>query len=686
MRIVGVIPDQAKGAGYALLEIDGDVKDAQLELAFFDIDHGYLWPSSSVRTTWRNEPYYFKVVRVDGEKSIFRIGPNVCNYLAPDSLIDIRFRDGDVARGLAWGGVPILVLGDDENDVIDPPSPPPSPSPARPLSAVQLIPEPGEKGPSKPDGETSFDAGSSSKPDSADARSDSKKRSPAKLWLTMPLLAAAAFVFALSRGLDWEVSAPNPITFQRIAAGYSPNEVKVLIKRAWWSAWIDSFIDPRVELVTNPLVYASNYQPGSVRSFDLRLRLPSDVNETEISFRHSATTVGFGQRRVSIRAIPGELVVTATDELKFSGPKGGPFSPTTLRLTVSSHGAGFLWSVVSKPDWLNVSPDSGSISENKSQDVELKTNAQAGSKEVGSYPDTLIIKSPTAEVKKAVVLMVQAPAPPVDVVAQCDALAGSRFDTDRPNTTPLVDNMLASPDADVDTAIAACGAAATAKGFRRFYAQLGRAYATRAEKQAIAGNDDAARSTMALALSAWRTAASQGSGSAMNFLGAYYMGTYNDEVAPGRKGAGLAPFTFNSPSLDTALKQFQDAARNSNVTGMRNAGSLLLGDMDPPPPFQPSVQEGVQWLKKAVSAGDSKAAVVLGKAFYTGSPREVLRYAETSPPAKEQALQLLGKACSDTTDPSAKYSAKEFLDKVTSHTYVGSGGRLEPSRRPAECS
>jgi TPR repeat protein len=187
------------------------------------------------------------------------------------------------------------------------------------------------------------------------------------------------------------------------------------------------------------------------------------------------------------------------------------------------------------------------------------------------------------------------------------------------------------------------------------------------------------------ALKAWRKAVSMSSGSAMNFLGAYYHGTYNEEVAPWRARANLAPFVFLNPSPETALRFFSQSADNSNASGMRNAGSMLLGDADPPPVYQ-NIYEGVRLLTRAMKAGESKAAVILGKAFYTGSPRNVTNYAPPPVPAKEQALQFFGKACSDTSDPAARHSAEEFLDRISSPTYNGGGGKLDPSKRPPECS
>lgn len=698
MRVLSITPDHDKGPGYALIEFD-EAEGGQLELAFSDFDQGYLWPSSPARTTWRSEPYYFKAVRTDKPKPTFRIGPEVCNYLAPDSLIDVRSPGGEIAQGFAWEGVPTLGNSGDSGGIIDPPRPvDPEPRPLPPgIKEIYVKP--------KPDLEEGKKAGQTEKPLSGQVpppegpKLGSKGRPQTKWWLTGSAsalaLLAGLFVWALSRGLDWQVSGPDPIIFQKGDTGFSPDSIAISVQRAWWSAWIDAFIDPRVDVVTDGALYASDYQPGHVRRMQLHLRLPTRLGEMIIIFRHIATNVSFGGRRVIVRDAaspprvppppPGELTVVATDELKFTGPKGGPFNPNVVRLKISARGTGFHWSVAGSPTWLGSSIREDALPDNGSQEILLTTSATAAAQDVGSHQGALIIKSPNSAITRSVLLVVEMPAPPADPTAQCDSLAGSRFDTDRPNGVPPVDNMLTLSEVDVDTAISACTEAVKSSSQRRFYAQLGRAYATKAEKQAISGNDSAASASMEQALSVWRKGASRGSGSAMNFLGAYHRGTYNDEVAPGRARANLPPFTFISPSLETSLRFFLDSARNSNPNGMRNAGSLLLGDMDPPPPFQ-SVPDGVQWLKKAISSGDSKAAIVLAKAFYTGSPRDVIRYADHSPSPKDQALQLLRKACEDSADPAARSSAKEFVDKITSQTYGGGGGKLDPSHRPSECS
>ena len=56
---------------------------------------------------------------------------------------------------------------------------------------------------------------------------------------------------------------------------------------------------------------------------------------------------------------PGDLVVTADDELRFTGTEGGSISPSAIYLEVSK-GAGFDWFITgTQPDWLDIHPRNG---------------------------------------------------------------------------------------------------------------------------------------------------------------------------------------------------------------------------------------------------------------------------------------------------------------------------------------
>src|SRR4051812_5348051 len=99
--------DDSNGPGYAVIDLQG-YSGGHVELAFFDVDrHAFLWPSSGRLSAWLKQPHYFSFVRADPDAAVFRLGPEVCNYLQTDSLVQITSRDGIVDhKEVVWPGVP----------------------------------------------------------------------------------------------------------------------------------------------------------------------------------------------------------------------------------------------------------------------------------------------------------------------------------------------------------------------------------------------------------------------------------------------------------------------------------------------------------------------------------------------------------------------------------------------------
>lgn len=119
MKISDIRADDETGPGYALIEFgDGSVQSA--ELAFFDLDRNeYLWPASGKFAIWRKQPNFFATVLTSKDPAIFRVGPEVCNYLQADSLIQITSRDGSLeGADIVWPGVPTLDTTSDVAPVI----------------------------------------------------------------------------------------------------------------------------------------------------------------------------------------------------------------------------------------------------------------------------------------------------------------------------------------------------------------------------------------------------------------------------------------------------------------------------------------------------------------------------------------------------------------------------------------
>jgi TPR repeat protein len=86
------------------------------------------------------------------------------------------------------------------------------------------------------------------------------------------------------------------------------------------------------------------------------------------------------------------------------------------------------------------------------------------------------------------------------------------------------------------------------------------------------GNGNDAHYYMNRAITQWSAGEAQGSGAAMNFLGAVYKGSFNSPA-----------FTFLQPDYPKALLYWRMGDGAGNVKAARNAGGmLLLGPRDFP--------------------------------------------------------------------------------------------------------
>jgi hypothetical protein len=273
--------------------------------------------------------------------------------------------------------------------------------------------------------------------------------------------------------------------------------------------------------------------------------------------------------------------------------------------------------------------------------------------------------APTAPVPLPVApKAVEAPRPPTisaaEVLAErereCDAAMGSQFDTDLPSSVKYVADTSAWSEADIDQAIASCDAARVAPG-RRYNTQLGRAYAARAVLLAASGNDSDARDTMNKAIAQWNAAEAQGSGAAMNFLGAFYKGTFNSPT-----------FTFVQPDYPKALQYWLKGDSAGNLKATRNAGGMLLLGQADFAGVRQDIKKSRELLEKAIRGGDAPAASLYGQALYYGYPPEIGK--------KDAAagLAFLTRACG-LGDP----SAKSFFDNEIK------AKKLLLGNRPAGC-
>jgi hypothetical protein len=349
----------------------------------------------------------------------------------------------------------------------------------------------------------------------------------------------------------------------------------------------------------------------------------------------------------------GKLTISAPDKITFTGYKGETFNSKNSQINIGADGNGFNWIIKAKPNWLDVSQQSGTLSDNNSTTLSIKPNSAASSMQIGAYQDQIAFANETsgANVSANVNLIID------DPDLDCDRLMGNRFDPERPAGAPYVINTFrATEDSSTDLAIRACLASMHIDpgiARRRYIAQAGRAYAVGAEAKAVAGNDVDAQVEMKQAIQLWMDGSDRGSSAAMNSLGALWNGTYNAEVtaARQRQNSLASPFSFVTPNMQTALDYWLKGAGAGNATSMRNAGVLLLGDFVDPPPLFKDVPRALNLLNQAMQKGDTRAASILGAAYYYGTPAEVGKNPTFG-------LELLARACTESDA-----NAKEFFTR-----------------------
>jgi TPR repeat protein len=222
---------------------------------------------------------------------------------------------------------------------------------------------------------------------------------------------------------------------------------------------------------------------------------------------------------------------------------------------------------------------------------------------------------------------------------KCDKSMGTQFDPDLPKDVAPVANTSFMTEQDIDQAIANCIAARSGSS-RRSISQLGRAYAAKAALMAAQGNASEARENMDRAISQWKVAEAKGSSAAMNFLGAYYGGTFNSSNVS----------FVDPPDFVKALGYWEAGAKLGNLRAARNAGSVLLqGDQDYPGTKQ-NIKDAVKLLDQAIQGGEPAAAGVLGRALYSNDPKGVGKDVK-------RGLELLATACL-----AGDQNARDFYD------------------------
>jgi hypothetical protein len=241
----------------------------------------------------------------------------------------------------------------------------------------------------------------------------------------------------------------------------------------------------------------------------------------------------------------------------------------------------------------------------------------------------------------------------------CDRMMATQFDADLPSSVAFVGDAAALSSADIDQATSDCSTSLQASGNRRYATQAGRAYAARAKILASTGNEAKARSDMKQALTYWNRAAAEGSGTALNFLGAYFVGTFNTNGV-----------SFVTPDNEEALKYWLKGSAAGNVRAMGNAGAVLLEGSESYPPVVRNISRGRSLLEQAIRQGNMAAASELGRGLFYNWPSELGRDVS-------RGLELLSKACA-----AEDRGAREFFEKEMRRDKYRA---LLPAKAPKGC-
>jgi formylglycine-generating enzyme required for sulfatase activity len=82
----------------------------------------------------------------------------------------------------------------------------------------------------------------------------------------------------------------------------------------------------------------------------------------------------------------GEMTINTPSALTFTGPQGGPFTPSRLTLQMRATGPGFHWSAgETLPSWIDVVPRQGELAANSLAEIVLTPSAAAQSLAPGQY-------------------------------------------------------------------------------------------------------------------------------------------------------------------------------------------------------------------------------------------------------------------------------------------------------------
>ena len=121
------------------------------------------------------------------------------------------------------------------------------------------------------------------------------------------------------------------------------------------------------------------------------------------------TQIGVAQRPAG-ESLPSLIVTPSTSIGPFSGPKGGPFSPSLIEYRISASTGTVSYSIRT-PSWLTASPTQG-VTDTSGVTVTLKVNASASALRPGTYGPVIVFASGRGSTVRFVRLIVQGPSLP----------------------------------------------------------------------------------------------------------------------------------------------------------------------------------------------------------------------------------------------------------------------------------
>jgi hypothetical protein len=447
-----------------------------------------------------------------------------------------------------------------------------------------------------------------------------------------------------TQSIPFEVTAKHSATSWKLDESSKPLWLEVAQPRGFLRTDETRIIQLSVKTTQTDQTAPGDY-PAKVTLFDGESRRPL------------ARNVKLVITASQVPRVPQLTIERQENTLVFTGPIGGPFGPSSRSFKLVANNGDILWAIDnSYPGWLSVDTTEGRLAANETKAIVLSVKPMpANLSGAGEYPGdvTIINRASGAKITQKVKLIISSAV--LDSRAECDRLMATQFDNDLPPQQPIA-NADALSDADVETAINSCATSARDTNSRRLMAEAGRAYAARAVRRAKVPDEQGARADMNEALRLWNRAADAGSGSAMNFLGAYYKGTFNTNLS------------FVTPKFEQALQYWTNGANTGHARAMRNAGVILLWGAEKFAPVERNLPRAKELLTKALQRGEMGAANELGQAYFYGDPTEKNISA---------GLDLIASACRGG-DP----DAKAFYDREFARPHRREG---LPSERPPGC-